>query len=100
MGRNLSPPKLSFSSILRGFAPSREPEPCAKPRRSQFKDENPIYLSCIHRYMASKTNVIERPLNKEKIDLSLYFGALKDSPFLDKIEADSKMIRENARSRV
>ena len=39
-----------LSSILRGFAPSREPEPCAKPRgaqKSQFKDENPIYL-CMH----------------------------------------------------
>jgi|WetSurMetagenome_2_1015567.scaffolds.fasta_scaffold282228_2 hypothetical protein len=37
---------------------------------------------------------------KDRTDLSEYFGALKDSPFLDKIEADSKMIRENARSRV
>jgi len=37
---------------------------------------------------------------KDRTDLSLYFGALKDSPFLDKIEADSKKIRENARSRI
>jgi hypothetical protein len=60
-----------------------------------------LYIcACIHRYMASKTNVIERLRNKEKIDLSEYFGALKDSPLLDKIEADSKKIRENARSRV
>ncbi|MEI6103391.1 MAG: hypothetical protein WCP70_05545 [Methanothrix sp.] len=50
--------------------------------------------------MASKTNVIERPLKKEKIDLSEYFGAIKHSPLLDRIEADSKKIRENARSRV
>ncbi|MHB8119990.1 MAG: antitoxin VapB family protein [Methanothrix sp.] len=50
--------------------------------------------------MASKTNVIERPLKKEKIDLSEYFGALTDSPLLDKLEADSKKIRENARSRI
>jgi len=50
--------------------------------------------------MASKTNVMERPLKKEKIDLSEYFGALKYSPLLGKIEADSKKIRENARSRV
>ncbi|MFZ2472271.1 MAG: hypothetical protein WAW52_10065 [Methanothrix sp.] len=51
--------------------------------------------------MASKTNVIERRLKKKKkIDLSLYFGALKDSPLLDKLEADSKRIREMARSRV
>jgi len=60
-----------------------------------------LYIcACIHKYMASKTNVIERLLKKEKIDLSEYFGALKDSPLLDKLEADSKKIRENARSRV
>jgi len=50
--------------------------------------------------MASETNVIERLLKKEKIYLSEYFGALKDSPLLDKLEADSKKIRENAGSRV
>lgn len=60
-----------------------------------------LYIcACIHRYMASKTNVIERLRNREKIDLSEYFGALKDSPLLDRIEADSKRIRENARSRI
>ena len=37
---------------------------------------------------------------KDRTDLSLYFGALKDSALLDRIEADSKKIRENARSRV
>jgi hypothetical protein len=37
---------------------------------------------------------------KDRADLSLYLGALKDSPLLDRIEADSKMIRENARSRI
>ena len=37
---------------------------------------------------------------KDRADLSLYFGALKDSALLDRIEADSKKIRENARSRV
>jgi hypothetical protein len=90
-----------LSSILRGFVPSREPESCAKPRRSQFKDENSIYIcASIHRYMASKANVIERLRDKEKIALCEYFGALKESPLLDQIEADSKKIRENARSRV
>jgi len=34
-----------------------------------------------------------------RTDLSLYFGALKDSPLLDKIEADSKRIREMAKPR-
>jgi len=37
---------------------------------------------------------------KIKVDLSEYFGALKDSPLLDKIEADSKRVREMARSRI
>jgi hypothetical protein len=32
-------------------------------------------------------------------DLSKYFGVLKDDPLLDKLEADSKKIRELARSR-
>jgi hypothetical protein len=36
---------------------------------------------------------------KNRTDLSLYFGALKDSPLLDKIEEDSKRIREMAKPR-
>jgi predicted CopG family antitoxin len=78
--------------------------------------------ACIHRYMAFKTisirddvynllkgakreeesfsDVIERLIKKDKIDLSEYLGALKDSPLLDKIEEDSKRIREMARSRI
>ena len=32
-------------------------------------------------------------------DLSKYFGVLKGDPLLDKFEADSKRIRELARSR-
>ena len=36
---------------------------------------------------------------KDRTDLSLYFGALKDSPLLDKIEADSKRTREMAKPR-
>ena len=34
---------------------------------------------------------------KDRTDLSEYFGALKDNPFLDKLEADSRRIRETAR---
>ena len=37
---------------------------------------------------------------KDRMDLSPYFGALKDSALLDRIGAYSKKIRENARSRV
>jgi hypothetical protein len=36
---------------------------------------------------------------KDGTDLSEYFGALKDNPILDKLEADSKRIRETARPR-
>ena len=36
---------------------------------------------------------------KDETDLSEYFGTLKDDPLLDKLEADSKKIRELARSR-
>jgi hypothetical protein len=36
---------------------------------------------------------------KDRTDLSEYFGALKDSALLDRIEADAKMIRETAKPR-
>ena len=36
---------------------------------------------------------------KDKTDLREYFGALKDNPVLDEIEADSKRIRAMARPR-
>jgi predicted CopG family antitoxin len=48
----------------------------------------------------SFSDAIERLLKKDKVDLCQYFGALKDSPLLDKIEEDSKKVREMARSRV
>jgi len=41
-----------------------------------------------------------RLLKKDRVDLTQYFGALKDSPLLDKIEEDSRKVREMARSRV
>lgn len=36
---------------------------------------------------------------KDSTDISHYFGALKDSLLLDKIEADAKMVRETAKPR-
>jgi hypothetical protein len=36
---------------------------------------------------------------KDRKDLSEYVGALKDSPLLDSIEADARMIRETAKPR-
>ncbi|MBK7386885.1 MAG: antitoxin VapB family protein [Methanothrix sp.] len=48
----------------------------------------------------SFSDAIERLLKRDKVDLSEYFGSLKDDPLLDRLEADSKRIREMARSRV
>ena len=36
---------------------------------------------------------------KDRVDLSEYFGALKDDPLLDGLEAEYKKIRELAKSR-
>ncbi|VVB69369.1 Putative antitoxin [uncultured archaeon] len=47
----------------------------------------------------SFSDVIERLLKKDKINLSDYFGALKDNPLLDELEADSIRIREMERHR-
>ena len=82
----------------------------------------PYICAYIHRCMASKTisirddvykllkdakregesfsDAIKRLLKKDKVNLSEYFGALKEDPILDRLEADSKRIREMARSRV
>ncbi len=48
----------------------------------------------------SFSDAIVRLLKKDRVDLIQYFGALKDSPLLDKIEEDSRKVREMARSRV
>ena len=48
--------------------------------------------------MHSKANR-DKKASESGTDLSEYFGALKDDPLLDKLEADSKRIRELARSR-
>ena len=47
----------------------------------------------------SFSDVIERLLKKDRINLSEYFGSLKGNPLLDKLDADSKRIRELARPR-
>jgi hypothetical protein len=36
---------------------------------------------------------------KDETNLAIYFGALKDSPLLDMIEADAKRVREMAKPR-
>ncbi len=45
----------------------------------------------------SFSDVIERLLKKDKIDLSEYFGSLKDNSLLDALEEDSRKIRAMAR---
>jgi predicted CopG family antitoxin len=95
----------------------------ARKARSWLRYSKPLYICAyIHRYMASKTisirddvydllkgtkredesfsDAIERLVRKDRTDLSEYFGALKDSPLLDEIEADSRKVRDMARSRI
>ncbi len=65
-----------------------------------IRDDVYKLLKDAKREKESFSDVIERLLKKDKIDLSEYFGALKEDPILDLLESDSKRIREMARSRV
>ena len=42
----------------------------------------------------------EKERENERVDLSEYFGVLMEDPLLDRLEAESRRIREMARSRV
>jgi predicted CopG family antitoxin len=64
-----------------------------------IRDDVYKLLKGARREEESFSDVIERLLRKDKTNLSDYFGALKDNPLLDKLEADSKKIREMARPR-
>ncbi|KUK43830.1 MAG: antitoxin VapB family protein [Methanothrix sp.] len=48
----------------------------------------------------SFSDVIDRLMRREKINLEEYFGAIKDEDLLRGLEEDSKKIRELSRSRV
>jgi predicted CopG family antitoxin len=48
----------------------------------------------------SFSDVIERLVKKDRVNLSRYLGALKESPILDELEDDSRNIRETARVRL
>jgi predicted CopG family antitoxin len=48
----------------------------------------------------SFSDVIDRLMKREKINLSDYFGAIKDEDLLKGLEEDSKKIRELSRLRV
>lgn len=64
---------------------------------SDYQDKDAIFDRRICRSMSR----IDAGCKGEKdgTNLSLLFGALKDSPLLDRIEADAKMIREMAKPR-
>jgi hypothetical protein len=40
-----------------------------------------------------------RATKKSERDLTKYYGALKDNPLLDKLEADAKLVRRMAKPR-
>jgi len=51
-------------------------------------------LKSAKRMGESFSDVIDRLLNKEKGELSVYFGSLKDEEVLEGLEEDSRKIRE------
>ena len=65
-----------------------------------IRDDVYYLLNGAKREDESFSDAIVRLLKKDRVDLTQYFGALKDSPLLDKIEEDSRKVREMARSRV
>ena len=63
-------------------------------------DNQDKYASCARRICMSISRIdAESKDEKDRTDLSPYFGVLKDSPLRDRIEADSKRIREMAKPR-
>jgi predicted CopG family antitoxin len=57
------------------------------------------HLSKAKRDDESFSDFIERLLYCQRMDLSSYFGALKDHPLLDDLEEASRRIREQAHIR-
>lgn len=47
----------------------------------------------------SFSDAIDRLLKRDRADLSKYFGVLKNSELLDRLEEDSREMREMARQR-
>jgi len=73
---------------------------CMASKTISIRDDVYKLLKDAKREEESFSDAIERLLKKDKVNLSEYFGALKEDPILDRLEADSKRIREMARSRV
>jgi len=57
-------------------------------------------LKSLKRENESFSDVIGKLAKKRKLDLSQYFGVLKDSKVLNEIEEDYKKIRASARQRI
>ena len=64
-----------------------------------IRSETYIMLKSAKLEGESFSDVIDRLLKKEKGELSVYFGALKDEELLDGLEEDSRKIRELSRFR-
>ena len=62
------------------------------------RQKRPYLIETQIRSMHSTANR-DKKAPEDGTDLSEYFGVLKDDPLLDKLESDSKKIRELARSR-
>lgn len=65
-----------------------------------IRDDTYDLLKNAKREGESFSDVIDRLLVKEKGDLSVYFGALKDEVLLEGLEEDSRKIRELSRFRI
>jgi len=65
-----------------------------------IRDDTYDLLKNAKREGESFSDVIDRLLTKEKGDLSVYFGALKDEELLEGLEEDSRKIRELSRLRI
>ena len=65
-----------------------------------IRDEVYNLLRDAKREGESFSDVIERLLKKDRMDISEYFSVLKDSRVLKELEEDSKKIRELSRLRL
>jgi predicted CopG family antitoxin len=65
-----------------------------------IREEIYTSLKNLKRPKESFSDVIERLLKKKNIDLTRYFGVLKDSPVIDEIKLIAEEIRESSRERV
>jgi len=65
-----------------------------------IRDDTYDLLKNAKREGESFSDVIDRLLAKEKGNMSVYFGALKDEEILEGLKEDSRKIRELSRLRI